>query len=907
RWLKRIRFFRPKTIHMAYKEEPPKIASDGVEVRFEVEKKTNHGEEVFVCGGTDALGNWDVRHARPLCCETTYPYWRAVIHFDSAEAGKTIAYKYLVQSSSQEPKWEDSPNRSLHLLELPRYRLQRLGTYLSPGEEGPEQDKTEEEDKAGIAVPGSFFGIAGKAASQSWVNKSFIDFEQKLHHIQDLAEKTQEQQKRLQSDYDNLLQKQLQTKELENLQRRQDSMDKHSEQSARELEELQRRQDSMDKEQSDRLQKLEEEVAKDVSQVRRQLHDLRTQRTGTSVKTQVAPPEALYKVKLEELLKETGLKQRLSKLESNNELSRIRFRLMSLEQRFHHAGTLQQKLGESHGVQSVKGRSVPLSTGQTLGRTLGRTCSPARNHAASCNGIMEHCPQLEALQQQMEGTTQAQASLQAQVAGEFAMYSQKIESLEAACAKHGREMAEAHTSFSEQQKFQDGTVQLIQDEVRYVQVIARKIDRVDCKADDLSTRMAAQKVDRVDCKADDLSTRVAAQKEEFEGAHTSLKAQLESQADTVQEIQDEVSHAQEFAKKVDSKADELSTRFQRVDGVVQKIQDEVCQVQEIARKVDRVDCKADDLSTRVAAQKEEFEGAHNSLKAQLESQYIKAQKIEDDMDHIWMAVEKFQVAWHQSDQVAKELEAAKKRLDEQEKKQKELCQAKRLLGNLRTQLNALDELRAELTAMKATGNHEGVLPIEPMTKDKFEVIRPGSSFSQVRQPGLGQLPERQLPRDSSQRLPEKPLGSERPVPQPDPQPAPEPAPQPAPEPAPDPPAPLAPQAASSGAQVFSRPPPPEDPTSRRLTEEVELDLLKAQDERLSVEKRSTLLKKVQLKLHPDKGGTDDAQIWLTDWLREHLDWYFEPHNPPEELKKKYAPEADECVLLTSPWPKPGSL
>lgn len=170
-------------------------------------------------------------------------------------------------NSFQEPKWEDSPNRSLHLLELPRYRLQRLGTYLSPGEEGPEQDKTEEEDKAGIAVPGSFFGIAGKAASQSWVNKSFIDFEQKLHHIQDLAEKTQEQQKRLQSDYDNLLQKQLQTKELENLQRRQDSMDKHSEQSARELEELQRRQDSMDKEQSDRLQKLEEEVAKDVSQV----------------------------------------------------------------------------------------------------------------------------------------------------------------------------------------------------------------------------------------------------------------------------------------------------------------------------------------------------------------------------------------------------------------------------------------------------------------------------------------------------------------------------------------------------------------------------------------------------------------------------------------------------------------
>eukprot|EP00913_Durusdinium_trenchii_P020019 g18817.t1 len=43
-------------------------------------------------------------------------------------------------------------------------------------------------------------------------------------------------------------------------------------------------------------------------------------------------------------------------------------------------------------------------------------------------------------------------------------------------------------------------------------------------------------------------------------------------------------------------------------------------------------------------------------------------------------------------------------------------------------------------------------------------------------------------------------------------------------------------------------------------------------------------------LAEQRGGRN--KIWLTDWLREHLDWYFEPHNPPEELKKKYAPEAE---------------
>ena len=29
------------------------------------------------------------------------------------------------------------------------------------------------------------------------------------------------------------------------------------------------------------------------------------------------------------------------------------------------------------------------------------------------------------------------------------------------------------------------------------------------------------------------------------------------------------------------------------------------------------------------------------------------------------------------------------------------------------------------------------------------------------------------------------------------------------------------------------------------------------------------------------------RIWLEEWLKEHLEWFFEPHQVPETLRRKY--------------------
>ncbi|CAK9100410.1 unnamed protein product, partial [Durusdinium trenchii] len=68
-----------------------------------------------------------------------------------------------------------------------------------------------------------------------------------------------------------------------------------------------------------------------------------------------------------------------------------------------------------------------------------------------------------------------------------------------------------------------------------------------------------------------------------------------------------------------------------------------------------------------------------------------------------------------------------------------------------------------------------------------------------------------------------------------------------------------------------------DPVSERRTLDVERRLHAARDATppQSVEQRSKLLKTVQL------------TIWLKEWLKDHLEWFFEPHQVPEKLKKQY--------------------
>ncbi|CAK9098570.1 unnamed protein product [Durusdinium trenchii] len=104
---------------------------------------------------------------------------------------------------------------------------------------------------------------------------------------------------------------------------------------------------------------------------------------------------------------------------------------------------------------------------------------------------------------------------------------------------------------------------------------------------------------------------------------------------------------------------------------------------------------------------------------------------------------------------------------------------------------------------------------------------------------------------------------------------------------------------SSSPRFFAMPPRPKDPVSERRTLDVERRLHAARDATppQSVEQRSKLLKTVQLTLHPDKGGTNEAQIWLKEWLKDHLEWFFEPHQVPEKLKKQYQADSEEDLSV----------
>ncbi|CAJ1437777.1 unnamed protein product [Effrenium voratum] len=83
---------------------------------------------------------------------------------------------------------------------------------------------------------------------------------------------------------------------------------------------------------------------------------------------------------------------------------------------------------------------------------------------------------------------------------------------------------------------------------------------------------------------------------------------------------------------------------------------------------------------------------------------------------------------------------------------------------------------------------------------------------------------------------------------------------------------------------------------RRLTLKVEQDLWTARKANLPVPDRKKLLRTVYLEIHPDKNkdlNTHDCVTWFEHWKKRHLEWYFEPHDVPEELRRPGETEGAE--------------
>jgi alpha-amylase len=86
------------------------VVLDGtVLVTFQVEAETVPGENIFVVGSAEALGNWDPVAAIPLSADH-YPLWQAEVELPAATV---VEYKYIRLDEGGNVTWESDPNRSL--------------------------------------------------------------------------------------------------------------------------------------------------------------------------------------------------------------------------------------------------------------------------------------------------------------------------------------------------------------------------------------------------------------------------------------------------------------------------------------------------------------------------------------------------------------------------------------------------------------------------------------------------------------------------------------------------------------------------------------------------------------------------------------------------------------------------
>mmetsp|Transcript_55651 Transcript_55651/g.172479 ORF Transcript_55651/g.172479 Transcript_55651/m.172479 type:complete len:101 (+) Transcript_55651:1852-2154(+) len=72
---------------------------------------------------------------------------------------------------------------------------------------------------------------------------------------------------------------------------------------------------------------------------------------------------------------------------------------------------------------------------------------------------------------------------------------------------------------------------------------------------------------------------------------------------------------------------------------------------------------------------------------------------------------------------------------------------------------------------------------------------------------------------------------------------------------------------------FTFPPHPSELESRKITLGVEQEILTSLHRNEPPERKAVLMKKLLLKVHPDKGGTSEATVWFEKWKEQHLKWF----------------------------------
>ena len=93
------------------------VATSNAEVlvHFRVRCFTYYGQQLYVCGNIEELGNWKFENALLLGFEGNADYWTGTISLPISEKPRKIEYKYIIASSKDNLNWEPEKN---HVIDL---------------------------------------------------------------------------------------------------------------------------------------------------------------------------------------------------------------------------------------------------------------------------------------------------------------------------------------------------------------------------------------------------------------------------------------------------------------------------------------------------------------------------------------------------------------------------------------------------------------------------------------------------------------------------------------------------------------------------------------------------------------------------------------------------------------------
>lgn len=115
------RYFKPNFATLSFYDTfnvPSSVG--GIIVRFSIRYNTNYGQQMFICGDSEELGNWKPENAVPLeYSNEDNGCWVCTIKFPLSDKPRSLKYKYIVFTSPKNYFWESQEEHCFEVGSLP--------------------------------------------------------------------------------------------------------------------------------------------------------------------------------------------------------------------------------------------------------------------------------------------------------------------------------------------------------------------------------------------------------------------------------------------------------------------------------------------------------------------------------------------------------------------------------------------------------------------------------------------------------------------------------------------------------------------------------------------------------------------------------------------------------------------